>query len=447
MKTLKLALGLTLVMVGIGPIQGWSAEIQKKSATTLQQQKTMTPLDKQTLQGSSATVKPECHKAGPGQPPGSPSSGPCAEKGVNVGSQKNIGGSGGTLDVSKSIPGYGASSKVGGSGQSTGLVDPRGKKEDSKEKPTGKFDDLSSKGKLEKLADPANRLKQGEKPTGAMGELTKGADGITSQVGTTTIKPGEGKNTVSKQEQQSSEERDSNTGMTRKEAEEEAARQMGGGTPMTQKDAQDEANRQHTGAFKDMAEYNAYAERVKREQAELDRAGAGSSGGGAGSGTSGGRTDRPCVGTLCPQVRGTPNPMAETGSGCKRDMVTGRCLTQTELEAERKRQVSLPNDEKGRTPSKTDLEKIYMSPEEMQKRTLDRMTGGKIDPVEGDGSRGDGAGTATGARGSLGVRKATPNNPTGRVNPGPNPGPSGPGDPESGSTAGTGTGTSTGSTR
>ncbi len=400
MKIFRFSL-LVVLMVGIGPIQGWSAEIQKKSAATLQQQKTMTPLEKQTLQGSSPTVKLECQKAGPGQPPGSPSSGPCAEQGVKVGSQKNIGGSGGTTDVSKSIPGYGASSNLGKGGQSTELVDPRGKKEEAKDKPAGKFEDLSSKGKLEKLMDP-NRVDEKGKPTGAMtgamGELTKGRGGSAVEVGTTTIKPGEGKNTASKQEQQSSEERDPNTGMTQKEAKEEANRQLTGGAPMTQKEAQAEADKQHTGAFKDMAEFNEYAERVKREQAELDRKGsAGGSSGSAGSGTPGGRADRPCVGPLCPQVRGTPNPMADTGSGGgggKLNPVTGKLYTPAELEAERKRQVTLSNDQKGGQPSRTDLEKTYMSPEEMQKRTLDRMTGGAIDPAEGEGTTPSGGRTS-----------------------------------------------------
>ena len=358
-----------------------------------------------TGQGTGKSISPECAK--PGQSPGAPRTGQnCPDKGVNVGSQKNIGGSGGTPDVSKSIPGYGGGSKVTTSSPGGQLVDPREKATGSKDKPAGKFDDLSPTGKLKNLSDGMSKVKEGHGSGGAPAGLIKGADSPLKERDEAISKFNEGRKGPSKQEQQSDTHNASGEKSLSDKIGDAAARAYGA----------------ISGAVRDAVGPEKY-----------DKA----------------REPAPCFGCTA-GTRGTPNPDAvDTTHDPAYLQGKAKVKTPAEKEAERKRQVTLPpDDQKGGRPDKADLGKVYMSPEEKKQRAMDHMTGGKIRPVEGDGSRGDGAGTATGARGSLGVRKpGTPNNPTGRVNPGPNPGPSGPGDPESGSTIGTGTGTSTGSTR
>jgi len=68
MKRLKLALFLTLVMVGIGPVQGWSADTQKKPLG--QSPVGSTLKTDQTYQRSTQSASQDCEKLVSGQAQG-----------------------------------------------------------------------------------------------------------------------------------------------------------------------------------------------------------------------------------------------------------------------------------------------------------------------------------------------------------------------------------------
>lgn len=391
MNIAKLGLFLSLVTVGIGPIQGWSAETQKKSAATLQPQKAVTPLEKQTLQGSSPSVKAECPKAG--QAPGSQLTGPCAEKGVDVGSQKNLGGPSGKPGT-PALSGHGQ--VTGGQPSGTPLASPTDKMKEKmdklkqqKEGDKGKeltADDFSREKQLRDLADPkggAGPVKgvpnAGTSPADKGLGSTSGTDLLGS--GRATVGRDDGKNETSKQDQIGRR----GPGETRVGGKNE----YGGKTYTSkgrEKDGDGKMQEVHSARKEDAKEVTRELRRFFPDDGTTiintyDKQGISTGATIIGGGDPEKKTD----------PKKTPTPDSAGGDGAPLPKgVSGKDpkKSPSEIEAERKRQVSLPTDDQSRPQEG----RVYVSPETLKTMQQGKL-GDKINPADG---RGDGTTTSGG---------------------------------------------------
>ena len=90
----------------------------------------------------------------------------------------------------------------------------------------------------------------------------------------------------------------------------------------------------------------------------------------------------------------TPNPETDTGSGQAQPKVLGDTKppkSPAEIEAERKRQVTVPSDDQSRPQGR-----IFVPADDPQKAITKQRTDGRIQPAEGD-STGSGGATVYGA--------------------------------------------------
>ena len=382
MNIAKLGLFLSLVTVAIGPIQGWSAETQKKSAATLQPQKAVTPLEKQTLQGSSPSVKAECPKAG--QAPGSQLTGPCAEKGVDVGSQKNLGGPSGKPGT-PALSGHGQ--VTGGQPSGTPLASPTDKMKEKmdklkqqKEGDKGKeltADDFSREKQLRDLADPkggAGPVKgvpnAGTSPADKGLGSTSGTDLLGS--GRATVGRGDGKNEVSKTSQQGF---------------------GNAGTVGTDADAAYKFSEKWKTQGEGRTVSRGYTKDDKMVELELSDNKTGDRF--VQTFDDKGKKTSETLTPGSPEKKGdpkkTPTPDSAGGDGAPLPKgVSGKDpkKSPSEIEAERKRQVSLPTDDQSRPQEG----RVYVSPETLKTMQQGKL-GDKINPADG---RGDGTTTSGG---------------------------------------------------
>lgn len=314
---------------------------------------------------------------------GTPGGGPAFDPRVQgQGGPQNQGGS-----FTKEHGGGGSSVKE--RSQSPGLVDPRGTGDKAKEKPKGSFDDLSKQGQLDKLRTGVEDKVKGQSENagvviGPDGKATGGKLGDRSAPGgiPMRLEPGAGKPKVSKQEQQSNEYGGKTySGTSLKGTYHWLLKRDVNGTVRETKTIDDLTGREVT-TFHDEK-----GAKVRTEDRD------------ANTGSRVIESEKPSPSKPKPDPK-TSRPDDEGGRGtvseCKRDAVTGRCLTQTELDAQRKRQVTLPDGEKGGKPDRADLEKTSMSPEEKRQRMRDGMTGGTINPGPDGSASGETTSTGSG---------------------------------------------------
>ena len=298
----------------------------------------------------------------------------------------NDGVSGGSGNrVATTIPGLGATTKVTKPSSSKSPVVQAGQKKHNAGEglPTATVDDLANhkEKQLNELADPktgglsaeqAIQLNGSQTATGKITEDGDAASAVQGAMETSTVQPGAGKNHASKQDQ------------------------LSDATPA-------EADRNE--------EIRAQKAERQRKNDDHDRAVAGSHTyergpvGEAAAKLNGWVTERvggqAAIGKPgengAPGNRGTPVPDAiasDGGSGGK---------SPAQIAKEKKRQVTLGNDEKRRL----DPINVKVTTKDMAKQHTD----GRIDPTD------DETATTSKSSGGMKIIKATPNNPTGRSNP------------------------------
>jgi hypothetical protein len=280
---------------------------------------------------------------------------------VDLGGRPGIGSQGGVPSATGKIPGAGQGSHTATT-TATPLPDRPGdgKKKDDQKPKVGVEEFFSREKQLKELSDPARGRGGSALKEGMSGEDDKAPGRRSPDVGHVTITPGEGKNEASRRSQAS----EGSSGGTQ----EPIAYPNTGKSdstsspiPVTHGDA--------AGTTKETA-----SSKTDSSASEFRKF------------TDPGFFRNP---GLLPGTKKTPNPETDTGDGHKPKALQReeKRKSPDEVEAERRRQVTQPGEDQSRPIDRDALKQIEVSPE----ANVRRMTGGKIDPAESDGTTTGGA--------------------------------------------------------